>query len=787
MGKHAQTILTNTPLSIPIEGMTCAACAQRLEKLLNRLDGVQASVNFATETAQVSTETLMYPELEAAIRRAGFAVATQSYNLKIGGMTCAACATRIEKQLNQLQMINAQVNFASEIAQIVAPMGAYSAIDLITVIEQAGYRATDANTESIQHQPTQLPWLLLLSSLCTLPFIVDMVLMLIAGGHALPATLQLLLATTVQFIPGWRFYRGSLLALRAKSANMDVLVALGTTAAWAYSVWALSVGDTHHLYFEASASVITLVLLGKWLETRAKQRTGAALSALLALQPQTAMVLRDQHWIELPISDLVQGDVVQIRDGETAPIDGQIIQGQLDIDEAMLTGESASISKTLGDTVFAGTKNLGGSAQIRVSALGQQTELAHIIKMVSQAQGSKAPIQQLADRVSGIFVPCILLIALGTLLITYALTGQLNTALIHAVTVLVIACPCALGLATPTAVMVGVGLAAQRGILFRNATALELSSKIDTLIVDKTGTLTMGQPELVHTEILPGHPLSYSQILLLATSLEAASQHPLAHAFKTTLGQQELPATEHINTSAGFGVQGQVSEYQVQLGRPKWVLSAEQYQALNTTIEEYQQLGHTVIAMAVDTLPCALFMLQDQIRPSSLPAIEQLKASGIEVIMLTGDHASSAQRVAQALGIDQFQANCSPEDKFKHLIALQQAGKIVAMAGDGINDAPALAGANVSFAMQSGSSIALETADITLMHNDIAHISTALALSAATLRKIRQNLFFAFIYNILGIPLAAVGLLSPMIAGAAMALSSVSVISNALLLRRFKG
>ncbi|WP_198314551.1 heavy metal translocating P-type ATPase [Chitinibacter sp. GC72] len=791
MGTHAHTASNHEHLDIPIEGMTCAACANRLEKVLNRLDGVQASVNFASERASIVADASQLETIQAAIHQAGFQIPTQNFTLAISGMTCAACATRIEKQLRKLPIEHAQVNFATETATITAKAGQFTVSDFQAVISRAGYAASAVSEASAaQIAPSwQRPWTLWLAVICTLPFLYEMLLML-AGEHgALSPLLQLVLASLVQFIAGWRFYRGAYLAIRGGAANMDVLVALGTSAAWGYSAWAYFSG-LHILYFEASASVITLVLLGKWLESRAKQRTGAALSALLALQPQTANVLRDGQWVALAIGQILPGDIVQLRDGETAPIDGEILQGQVEMNEAMLTGESLSISKMPGDTVYAGTRNLAGSAQISATAIGSQTQLAAIVNLVSQAQGSKAPIQQLADRTSAIFVPVILLIALITLIATYLLTHEGSTAIIHAVAVLVIACPCALGLATPAAVMVGVGLGAQHGILFRNASALELGSHIDTLIVDKTGTLTLGEPQLIATEYLAAAAFTPQDILLWAASLEASSQHPLAHAFQAALSQQSakqplLDASE-IESTAGFGLSGTVAGHQLQIGRPDWVFPVETVASLQNTLTRYQAEGHTVIALAVDTLPAALFMLQDQLRPGSLAAIQGLQANGVEVLMLTGDHPDSAARVAKALGISQFHARCSPNDKYQTLLALQKAGKRVAMAGDGVNDAPALAAADVSFAMKSGASVALETADITLMHNDIAHISAAIALSRATLRKIRQNLFFAFIYNILGIPLAAFGLLSPMIAGAAMALSSVSVISNALLLKRFK-
>ncbi|WP_410498387.1 heavy metal translocating P-type ATPase [Chitinibacter sp. S2-10] len=765
--------------------MNCAACAQRLEKLLNRVDDVQASVNFASEQAQISAQASQLQTIDRVVAQAGFHIPTDNFTFQIDGMSCVACAARIEKQLNQLAVFSATVNFATESAQITAPKGLYQASDFQAVIEKAGYRASQSAQNTPQKtrfsSKASLPWTLLLALLCTLPFFYAMLAMLFGQHHVLNPILQFTLASVVQFVAGARFYRGAYLALRGGAANMDVLVALGTSAAWGLSVWSLF-DEQSSLYFEASASVITLVLIGKWLEARAKQQTGSALTALLSLQPQTAQVQKNGQWLECPISQIAPGDLVQLRYGESCPIDGQIVQGEVDMDEAMLTGESASIHKKTGDTLFAGTRNLSGSAQLKATAVGSQTQLAAIIRLVSQAQGSKAPIQQLADRVSALFVPAILAIALLTLLGNYFATHELQIALINAVTVLVIACPCALGLATPAAVMVGVGLGAQHGILFRNATALELASEIDTLIVDKTGTLTLGRPQLIRTELLDSNHYDSEALLLWAASLEVASQHPLAHAFQNACTAPLLMA-EQISVATGFGISGSVAGHILQLGRPDWVYPHADFE---NTITRYQSEGYTVIALAVDTHPAALFILQDEIRASSFSAISELQSHGVEVIMLTGDHQHSAALVANKLGIMQFQSQCSPDDKYQTLLKLKQSGKRVAMAGDGINDAPALAAADVSFAMKSGASVALETADITLMNNDIAHIGTAIALSKATLRKIRQNLFFAFIYNVLAIPLAALGLLSPVIAGAAMAMSSVSVIVNALLLKRTK-
>ncbi|MGL4994806.1 MAG: heavy metal translocating P-type ATPase, partial [Deefgea sp.] len=527
MGINQNIPLTSAPIDIPIEGMTCSACALRIEKVLNRFDGIHASVNFANESAQIlsNTQNLAISQLIAAIKKTGYIVPMATIETPIQGMTCTACAARLEKVLNRLPNIEAHVNFANETARISAPKGSLQ-LDLITnAIEKAGFSSNPIETQSNEIKETP-PWALIIAAVFTLPFLLEMGGMML-GQHALiPLPLQFIFATIVQFIPGLRFYRGAYFAVKGGAANMDVLVALGTTMAWAYSVWAWQQGR-HDVYFESSAAIITLVMLGKWLESRAKHKTAGAISELLALQPQTARVYRDNQWLELAINQIALGDNLMVRDGESVAVDGKILSGTATIDEAMLTGESIPVSKTINDPVFAGTRNTQGSITIQATSIGSQTQLAAIIRMVRQAQGSKAPIQQLADRVAAIFVPCVLSISVLTFIITWFWLDSPSTALIHAIAVLVIACPCALGLATPTAIMVGVGLGAQHGLLFRNASALELASKIDTLIVDKTGTLTYGKPEVTEIITTSGHE---DELIQIAASIEAHSQHPLGHA-----------------------------------------------------------------------------------------------------------------------------------------------------------------------------------------------------------------------------------------------------------------
>lgn len=784
MGINQNTPSSSTVIDIPIEGMSCTACAQRVETALNRLDGVVATVNFTNETAQIQTSdpNLNIKTLISVIEKAGYTVPMAEINIPIQGMTCTACAARLEKVLNRLPFVDAEVNFANETALISAPKGLLELDTILKAIEKAGFSGTPVQNNTTP-ETSKRPWALILAAVLTLPFMIEMGGMLF-GYHAIvPFALQFVLASLVQFIPGLRFYRGAYFALKGGAANMDVLVALGTTMAWAYSVWAWQQGR-HDVYFESSAAIITLIMLGKWLESRAKQKTADAISALLALQPQTARVFRDNQWSELRIDQIIAGDTLLVRDGESVAVDGKIVSGSAAIDEALLTGESIPVTKTINDTVFAGTRSTQGSITIEATGIGNQTQLAAIIRMVRQAQGSKAPIQQIADRVAGIFVPCVLAISAITFFATWLWLADPNTALIHAIAVLVIACPCALGLATPTAIMVGIGKGAQHGLLFRNASALELASTIDTLIVDKTGTLTHGKPEV---SAIKAMSVSETELIQIAASIEAHSQHPLATALLSAAEEKqiELIAVEQMQSEAGLGVRASVHDTEYKIGRPDWVCKLSE--AEQSLVESLSESGQTVIAVANQQRLMGLIGLKDTPRSTALAAVQSLQNLGINVIMMTGDNHSTAQAIAKTLGITQYFAQSSPKDKAEQIKQLQAAGHKVAMAGDGINDAPALAVADVSFAMHSGASVAIETADVTLMQNDILHIAQAISLSKATLHKIRQNLFFAFIYNILGIPFAAFGLLSPVIAGAAMALSSVSVVSNALLLKRWKG
>ena len=739
-------------------------------------------------------------------------------SLSITGMTCAACAARIEKVLQRTPGVTASVNLATETAQVQWTPGASTTEQVIATVERVGYGAT-VRVEHVDPAPARAAALraegrqLLIAALFTLPLMIEMVGML-GGEHVeiLPRWLQWLLATPVQFWIGARFYRGAWHSLRSGGANMDVLVALGTSMAYGLSAVVTLLGLHHqHVYFEASAAIITLVVLGKGLEARAKGKTAGAIASLLALQPKTARIEVDGELRDVPIGQLKVGDRVIVRDGEAIPVDGEVIAGHASIDESMLTGESLPVEKSAGAKVYAATRNLRGSLTCKALRVGGQTQLAEIVRLVEAAQGSKAPIQRLADRISGVFVPVVLAISVLTFLASLAFGLDGTTSLVHAVAVLVIACPCALGLATPTAVMVGIGRGAQHGILFRDAAALERAQHTQVLVVDKTGTLTRGQPEVVDTVVFGD--TTTAQLLQWAASLEQGSTHPLANAVLLAAQQAEVRAlpVHGFNTIAGQGVEARIDGVgHVRVGVAAWAatdvrgtppvvaddttqqavaggsLSATLPAAQQTALAAFGDRGLSLVAVSVDGTLRGLLGITDALRPTSAAAVAALQALHVKVVMLTGDQAGAAARIAEQCGIDEVHAGLLPADKAAYVTRLRDAGTVVAMVGDGINDAPALAAAEVSFAMGAGSDVAIDAADVTLMHSDLMAVVDAIALSRATLRKIRQNLFFAFVYNVLGIPLAAFGLLNPVIAGAAMAMSSVSVISNSLLLKRWR-
>ena len=717
----------------------------------------------------------------------------ETIDLAVQGMTCAACAARLEKQLNRLPGVEAVVNFAAERARVRYPVDTVDAEQLMAAVAKTGFTASIARDDTREDEKARKLaayrrelvqfWV---SAALTLPLVAQMLFMFGTEAHAdiVPRQLQLALATPVQLWIGWRFYRGAWNALRNRAGNMDVLVALGTTMAWGYSVAVtLSGWAQQHVYFEASATVITLVLLGKLLEARAKARTSAAIEALVRLQPQTARLERDGQLVDVPVAQLIPGDVFVVRPGEAMPVDGEVLDGTSNANEAMLTGEAMPVAKATGSRVFAATVNGEGLLRCRATGVGAHTLLAGIIRLVEEAQGSKAPVQRLADRVSAVFVPVVVAIACATFIGWWLVSGDFSAAMVNAVAVLVIACPCALGLATPTAIMVGTGQGARAGVLIRNAEALELAEKIGVLAVDKTGTLTEGRP--VVTEVAGADA---KRLLKLVASLEQGSTHPLAAAIVARAKDEgiELDVPQNMEAVVGRGVRGDVGGQRVRAGSPAWF--ALEGLAVPPEAAMLQQQGRSVVAVAIGDEVLGLIGVADPLRASSRRAVGRLQRLGVEVVMLTGDNAGTAAAIAREAGITRYEAEVLPGDKAAAVNRLKtgNGGRRVGMAGDGINDAPALAAADVSFAMGAGSDVAMQAADVTLMRDDLNGVADAISLSRATLSKIRQNLFFAFIYNVLGIPLAVFGLLNPVVAGAAMAASSVSVVGSSLLLRNWK-
>jgi Cu+-exporting ATPase len=780
------------PLAVGIDGMTCASCATRVEKVLKQLPGVtDATVNLATETVTISGDTDV-ATVQRAIEKAGFSVPTESLTLAITGMTCASCSARVEKALNKVPgVLEASVNLATEQATVKLAQGTSAAV-LIAAVERAGYGAqlpaTAASTPAASARALPDWWPVALAMLLSFPLIVPM-LGRLAGAHwMLPGWLQLVLATPVQFWLGARFYRAGWKALRAGSGNMDLLVAVGTSAAYGLSAYLLLAGaDPMHLYFEAAAVVISLVLLGKWLETRAKRQTTEAIRALQALRPTTARVRLDGVDRDLPIDAIRVGDVVVIRPGERVPVDGEVIEGASQVDESMLTGESLPVDKQTGDAVTGGAINAQGVLLARTTAVGTETTLARIIRLVENAQAAKAPIQRLVDKVSAVFVPVVMGIALVTFLGWWAANGNAEQAILNAVAVLVIACPCALGLATPTAIMAGTGVAARHGILIKDAEALELAHKISTVVFDKTGTLTDGTPHVAACVAADGN--DRNSVLAIAAGLQAGSEHPLARAVLAEAAALSPQSARAQQALPGRGIAGEIAGELYWLGNRR--LMAENgvdISVLDAASAEQEAAGRSVswLARASDRRVLGLLAFGDAVKATAVAGVANLRARGIATVMLTGDNRGAAHAAATALGIDSVLAEVLPADKAAQVGQLKTAGATVAMVGDGINDAPALAAADVGIAMSSGSDVAMHTAGVTLMRGDPALVADAIDISRRTYAKIRQNLFWAFVYNVVGIPLAALGFLNPVIAGAAMAFSSVSVVTNALTLKRWR-
>ena len=783
---------------LPVQGLTCASCVARVEKVVRNVPGVlQADVNLATETLHLVTAIGFDPaSLRQAVERAGYALPTTQVQLPISDMSCASCVARVEKALRQVPgVLEANVNLATETASVSIAGLEADAAPLVAAVTRAGYGVA----APLMQEASSQPWLsdgrrVLLAALLSAPLALPM-LGLLGGRHwMLPGIWQLLLAAPVQFWLGARFYKAGYSALRAGAGNMDLLVALGTSAAFGLSVYTgWAGGGEHGLYFESAAVVITLVLLGKWLEARARRQTTAAIRALNALRPDTARVRRVEGDVDVPVAQVVVGDLIVVRAGERIAVDGAITEGNSDVDESLITGESLPVARGPGDAVTGGAVNGEGQLLVRTTAVGAESTLARIVRLVESAQARKAPIQRLVDRVSAVFVPAVLAVALVTLL-GWGLAGAgWSVAVINAVSVLVIACPCALGLATPAAIMAGTGVAAQRGILIKDAEALEVAHAVGVVAWDKTGTLTAGRPQLVQVMATEGERAA---LLEAAAALQAGSNHPLARAIVQLAADEGLtvPLATNVRAVAGRGVAGDVGTRSLRQGSLRWMqesgLDLGPWQA---ELQRWQANGHTMSGVAaVQGTPRLLGLLAfaDMAKPQATQAVRHLAALGVRSVLLTGDNPGSAAALARAVGIDTVHAEVLPADKARIVAELKASlppRRRVAMVGDGINDAPALAAADVGIAMGSGTDVAMSAAGITLMRGDPSLVADALDISRRTHAKIRQNLFWAFVFNAVGIPLAAAGLLSPVVAGAAMALSSVTVVSNALLLKRWRG
>lgn len=786
----------STTFDLPIAGMTCASCAGRVERALSKVIGATAvSVNLATELARVQAPSDSLPALMEAVQQAGYSVPQQTLELSIEGMTCASCVGRVERALTKVPGVKSvSVNLANERAHLEL-LGQVDPQTLIGAVIKAGYSASVWEVEhpQIDNQQQRLRrerWALLAAIALALPLVLPMVLQPFGVHWMLPAWVQFALATPVQFIFGARFYVAAWKAVRAGAGNMDLLVALGTSAGYGLSVyeWATAAGRLPHLYFEASAVVIALVLLGKYLESRAKRQTASAIRALEALRPERAIQVIDGREQEVAISALRLNDLVMVKPGERFPVDGEVVEGQSHADEALISGESLPVPKQPGDKVTGGAINGEGRLLVRTLALGAETVLARIIRLVEDAQAAKAPIQKLVDKVSQVFVPAVLLIALATLIGWWLYGAPLETALINAVAVLVIACPCALGLATPTAIMAGTGVAARYGILIKDAEALERAHEVSAVVFDKTGTLTSGTPRIAHLSAIEGDEAA---LLQMAGALQRGSEHPLAKAVLDACTERGLTVADVSDSQSltGRGIAGSLDGRRLALGNRRLLeesqLSAEPLADSATAWETEGRTLSWLIEQSPEPRVLGLFAFGDTLKPGALQAVQQLNARNISSHLLTGDNRGSAKVVAEALGISDVHAEVLPADKAATVAALKKTG-VVAMVGDGINDAPALAAADIGIAMGGGTDVAMHAAGITLMRGDPRLVPAALEISRKTYAKIRQNLFWAFVYNLIGLPLAAFGFLNPVLAGAAMALSSVSVVSNALLLKTWK-
>ncbi|WP_283246017.1 heavy metal translocating P-type ATPase [Bacillus suaedae] len=798
--------MTQKTISFQISGMTCAACSTRVEKGLNRVVGVeQANVNLTTEKATISYESdkVDLEQLTEKVEKLGYGVQLKKAEFDVIGMTCAACSSRIEKKLSKLdgvQQVN--VNLAMEKATISYVEGSTQPSTMKEAVKKIGFelkenREVEEQASEKQLELNQQLGKFLFSAILTLPLLWSMVThfeftsFIWMPEMFMNPWVQLALATPVQFIVGAQFYRGAYKALTNKSANMDVLVAMGTSAAYFYSLYLAIIANQQgylgmpELYFEASAVIITLIVLGKLFEVRAKSRTSQAIQKLLGLQVKTAFVIRDGETTEIPIEEVVVGDYLLVKPGSKIPVDGTIIEGTTAIDESMITGESIPVDKQSDDTVIGSTINKNGSIKMVATKVGKDTALAQIVKIVEEAQGSKANIQRLTDKVSGIFVPIVIAIAAITFLLWYFVitTGDLSAALIPTISILVIACPCALGLATPTSIMAGSGRAAELGLLFKGGEYLESTQSIQTVVLDKTGTVTKGEP------VLTNFITDDEKVLQLVATIENQSEHPLAKAIvdgAKERGVSLLTATE-FTAIPGYGVEGVVEGQHVVIGTRKLLHEREvDFKLAVNELETLELEGKTAMLIAVNGRYKGTLAVADTVKETSKEAITALQQLGLEVIMLTGDNKRTANSIAKQVGITNVISEVVPQEKSSVIERLKSEGKKVAMVGDGLNDAPALAVADIGMAIGTGADVAIEAADVTLMRGDLMSVVDAIIISRKTMTNIKQNLFFAFVYNTIGIPIAAIGLLAPWVAGAAMAFSSVSVVLNALRLQKAK-
>ena len=782
-------------IDLAIEGMTCSACVVRLEKSLRRAAGVsEASVNLPLESAtvRIHPDETDLDSVVDVVERTGFTVGTDVRSFTVEGMTCSACAARVEKVLQKVPgVVASDVNLALEKANVTVIAKTVSDAILADRVEAAGYTltATGDADEHAQREASKLARerrTVVVAALLTIPLVLQMALQFLGFEEFhLMAAGEVFLATPLQVFIGARFYRAAFNALRGGSANMDVLVVLGTSTAYIYSWYLLvTLGEAAdgELYFEASAVIITLVLVGKYLEARAKRATTAAIRQLMELRPDVATVLlSDGEAIERPVAQVIKGDVVLCKPGDRIAVDGLVVKGEAEVDESLITGESHPVAKAVGDTVTGGSINIDGLLEVQTTAVGDDATLQRIVNLVESAQIGKTNVQRMVDRVSEVFVPAVVVVALVTLGLWLAVTGDVEAAVINAVSVLVIACPCALGLATPTAIMTGTGAAARAGILIKDIATLERAHALTRVVFDKTGTLTLGRPSLAAVDTFDGY--DENQALQIAASVQAGSEHPIARAFAEAVHTRGLPTkpVSGFKSTVAQGVQALVEEHRYFVGNARLMSGLG-----HTVATETAGLGQSSVWLASEDAVLARFDVEDTLRPEAQAAIAQLKSLGVRPMLLSGDAPQVVRTVAERVAIEDYRGEVSPLEKAEEIERLIDSGELVGMVGDGINDAPALATASVGFAVGSGTDVAMETAALTLMRSDARLVAGAIDVSRRTFRKIKQNLFWAFVYNVISLPLAALGFLSPTLAGAAMAMSSVSVVTNSLLLRSWR-